>query len=56
MLKNMAEADFLVENHKEWTSYVKEFSKNFVEFPDEVSSDDTPDVEDTTENSDSDWD
>ena len=44
------------ENHKEWTSYVKEFSKNFVEFPDEVSSDDTSDVEDTTENSDSDWD
>jgi len=43
------------ENHKEWTSLVKEFGKNFVEFPNEAPSEDTLN-ESTTEDSDhSDW-
>ena len=42
------------ENHKEWTALVKEFGKNFVEFPNEDSSEDTSN-ESTTEDSDSDW-
>ena len=42
------------ENHKEWTSLVKEFGKNFVEFPNEAPSEDSSN-ESTTEDSDSDW-
>jgi len=46
------------ENHKEWTSLVKEFGKNFVEFSNEAPSEDTSEDtsnESTTEDSDSDW-
>ena len=47
------------ENHKEWTSLVKEFGKNFVEFPNEFEapSEDTSNESTTvTEESDSDSD